>query len=317
MGIARYASMPAARCSAGMRARISIARSLVATPALLLLDEPGRSLDEEGRRLLWQTIDRRTELTCVVASHHADDGNRCQQRLALDGGRMTPLTGPRLHPRPAPPAAGPAPRLGPAAGGRAVLALARRDLGERQLIRLPLLLDLVFGVVNLLVFLFISRVSTPPEAHRLLGATTYFDFVAVGITFMLVLQAASTQLTSRVTRERRGGTLELLAAQPVPASALAVGTAAYPFLLALLRAGFYLVLLHALFGLHTARADWWGVVTVLVAGSAAMMGIGIGLTAFAVAVGYGESAARLLIVGLSFLSGTYFRWPRFPVSCPP
>ncbi|WP_432896985.1 ABC transporter permease [Micromonospora matsumotoense] len=219
---------------------------------------------------------------------------------------MTPLTGPRLHPRPAPPAAGPAPRLGPAAGGRAVLALARRDLGERQLIRLPLLLDLVFGVVNLLVFLFISRVLTPPEAHRLLGATTYFDFVAVGITFMLVLQAASTQLTSRMTREQRGGTLELLAAQPVPASALAVGTAAYPFLLALLRAGFYLVLLHALFGLHTARADWWGVVTVLVAGSAAMMGIGIGLTAFAVAVGYGESAARLLIVGLSFLSGTYF-----------
>ncbi|WP_433228164.1 ABC transporter ATP-binding protein [Micromonospora sp. CA-248260] len=83
LGIARYASVPAARCSAGMRARISIARSLVAAPALLLLDEPGRSLDEEGRRLLWQTIDRRTELTCVVASHHADDGNRCQQRLTL------------------------------------------------------------------------------------------------------------------------------------------------------------------------------------------------------------------------------------------
>ncbi|MEU7620429.1 ABC transporter permease [Micromonospora rifamycinica] len=219
---------------------------------------------------------------------------------------MTPLTGLRLRPRPAPPAAGPASRLGPVAGGRAVLALIRRDLGERQLIRLPLLLDLVFGAVNLLVFLFISRVLTPPEAHRLLGATTYFDFVAVGITFMLVLQAASTQLTSRVTREQRGGTLELLAAQPVPAAALAVGTAAYPFLLALLRAGFYLVLLHALFGLHTARADWWGVVTVLLAGSAAMMGIGIGLTAFAVAVGYGESTARLLIVGLSFLSGTYF-----------
>ncbi|MEU7620430.1 ATP-binding cassette domain-containing protein [Micromonospora rifamycinica] len=83
LGIARYASLPAARCSAGMRARISIARSLVAAPALLLLDEPGRSLDEEGRRSLWQTIDRRPELTCVVASHHADDGNRCRRRLTL------------------------------------------------------------------------------------------------------------------------------------------------------------------------------------------------------------------------------------------
>ncbi|WP_228543051.1 ATP-binding cassette domain-containing protein [Micromonospora sp. S-DT3-3-22] len=83
LGIARYASLPVARCSAGMRARISIARSLVAAPALLLLDEPGRSLDEEGRRLLWQSIDRRTELTCVVASHHADDGRHCRQRLTL------------------------------------------------------------------------------------------------------------------------------------------------------------------------------------------------------------------------------------------
>ncbi|MFI9639964.1 ATP-binding cassette domain-containing protein [Micromonospora sp. NPDC051925] len=83
LGITRYASMPAARCSAGMRARISIARSLVADPALLLLDEPGRSLDEQGRRLLWQAIERRTELTCVIASHHVDDGSRCQQRLTL------------------------------------------------------------------------------------------------------------------------------------------------------------------------------------------------------------------------------------------
>ncbi|WP_328347814.1 ABC transporter permease [Micromonospora sp. NBC_00421] len=238
---------------------------------------------------------------------------------------MTPLTGPQVRPRSAPAAPGPAPRPGAGAagrvglalaGGRAVLALIRRDLGDRQLLRLPLLLDLVFGVVNLLVFLFISRVLTPPGAAHPLGATTYFDFVAVGIVFMLVLQAATTQLTSRVTREQRGGTLELLVAQPVPASALAVGTAAYPFLLALLRAGVYLLLLHALFGLHTGRADWWGVVAVLVAGSAAMMGIGIGLAGFAVAAGHGEAAARLLVVGVSFVSGTYFPVTALPGDLP-
>ncbi|QDY08308.1 ABC transporter permease [Micromonospora sp. HM134] len=230
---------------------------------------------------------------------------------------MTPLTGARPHRRPAPPVPAPAPRLGPGAGGRAVLALLRRDLGERRMLRLPLLLDLVFGAVNLLVFLFISRLFSAPQAQRLPGATTYFDFVAVGITFMLVLQAASTQLTSRVAREQRSGTLELLAAQPVPAYALAVGTAAYPFLLALLRAGVYLLLLHTLLGLHTGRADWWGVAVVLVAGSAAMMGIGIGLTAFAVAAGHGEAVARLLVVGVSFLSGTYFPVAVLPGVLPP
>ncbi|MFI9639965.1 ABC transporter permease [Micromonospora sp. NPDC051925] len=231
---------------------------------------------------------------------------------------MTPLANLRVRPRPAGSPAGrdPVGRLRPGVGGRAVLALLRRDLGEGQLLRLSLLLDLVFGVVNLMVFLFISRVLTPPGAHHPLGPTNYFDFVAVGITFMLVLQAASTQLTSRVTREQRGGTLELLAAQPVPASALAVGTAAYPFLLALLRAGFYLFLLHTLFGLHAERAQWWGVAAVMLTGSAAMMGIGIGLTAFGIAVGHGEGAARVLVVGLSFLSGTYFPVTALPGALP-
>ncbi|GAB3935823.1 hypothetical protein GCM10027614_11330 [Micromonospora vulcania] len=152
--------------------------------------------------------------------------------------------------------------LGRRAGGAnpagMVLALVRRDLGDPRQFRLPLLLDLAFGVVNLVVFLFISRVLTPSAGTDLAHSPSYFDFVAVGITFLLVLQAASTQLTSRVIREQRSGTLELLAAQPVPVSALAIGTAGYPFLFTLLRAGVYLAILGSVLGLRTEHADWWG-----------------------------------------------------------
>ncbi|WP_167454885.1 ABC transporter permease [Micromonospora arborensis] len=187
-----------------------------------------------------------------------------------------------------------------------ILALVRRDLGDPRQFRLPLFLDLAFGVVNLVVFLFISRALTPSSGTDLAHSPSYFDFVAVGITFLLILQAATTQLTSRVIREQRSGTLELLAAQPVPVTALTIGTAGYPFLFALLRSCVYLTILGTVLGLRTERADWWGVAVMLIAGTASLMGIGIALAAFTVALGHGDAAARLFVVGLTFVSGTYF-----------
>lgn len=193
------------------------------------------------------------------------------------------------------------------AGPRAVTALVVRELAERRSLRLPLLMDLVFGVLNLLLFLFISRVLTvPPDAAGFAHSARYFDFVAVGITFMVVVQAASTQVTGRIVAEQRAGTLEMLAGQPVPLWALAAGLAGYPFLVALLRAGVYLALLATLLGLRVERADWVGVVVVLLLGGVSMAGVGIGLMAFTVATGHGDAAARLLVVALAFLSGTYF-----------
>lgn len=169
-------------------------------------------------------------------------------------------------------------------------------------------MDLAFGVMNLVVFLFISRVLAVPQggAADFPHSPRYFDFVAVGITFMLVVQAASTQLTSRIVTEQRAGTLEMLTVAPVPIWALATGLAGYPFLFALLRAGVYLALLATLFGLRVGRTDWVGLVVVLLLGCVAMAGIGVGLMAFTVATGHGDAAARLIVVALSFLSGTYF-----------
>ncbi|MET8091251.1 ABC transporter ATP-binding protein [Micromonospora sp. NPDC005220] len=83
LAISEYASVPANRCSAGMRARISVARALLGDPSVLLLDEPCRSLDTTARMLLWAALDRRPGLTCVIASHLAEDRPRCDHVLAM------------------------------------------------------------------------------------------------------------------------------------------------------------------------------------------------------------------------------------------
>jgi ABC-type multidrug transport system permease subunit len=200
------------------------------------------------------------------------------------------------------------------AGRRQVLlALIGRDLAERGRLLPPLLLDLAFGIVNLAVFLLISRVLSAPGAGTFGPSASYFDFVAVGLTFLLVVQAATSQVTSRMTQEQRDGTLEMLVAQPVPRWVLAVGLAAHPFAFALLRAAIYLAVLALFFGLDVGRASWAGTVLVLAAAVGVMLAVGVALMAFTIAFGRGDLVARLTMVVIAFVSGTYFPVTALPL----
>lgn len=69
------------RYSAGMRARVTVARALLGSPALLLMDEPTRSLDAAGRELFWAALARRPTAACVVVSHLPGDLERCDRSL--------------------------------------------------------------------------------------------------------------------------------------------------------------------------------------------------------------------------------------------
>jgi ABC-2 type transport system ATP-binding protein len=63
------------RCSTGMRCLAGIARALLARPALLLLDEPTRSLDSDNTQRVHDLV--RTSLgkdrAVVIATHSADE----------------------------------------------------------------------------------------------------------------------------------------------------------------------------------------------------------------------------------------------------
>jgi ABC-type multidrug transport system ATPase subunit len=85
LGISPFAGKSAQHYSAGMRARVTVARALLGHPPLLLMDEPTRSLDDEGRELFWAALNRRPEAACLIASHLPDDRLRCDRSIGLTG----------------------------------------------------------------------------------------------------------------------------------------------------------------------------------------------------------------------------------------
>jgi ABC-2 type transport system ATP-binding protein len=71
------------RCSTGMMQQLAFARALLGDPHLLLLDEPTRSLDEAATERLWGALDRRPQLSVLIATHREDDIRRCHSQLEL------------------------------------------------------------------------------------------------------------------------------------------------------------------------------------------------------------------------------------------
>jgi len=84
--------------SGGMKRRLTIARSLVSDPELLILDEPTTGLDPQARHLLWDRLYRLKQqgVTLVITTHYMDEAEQLCDRLAvMDGGRFAAEGSPR------------------------------------------------------------------------------------------------------------------------------------------------------------------------------------------------------------------------------
>lgn len=79
---------PAGRLSRGQRQRLAVARAALHDPAILLLDEPFTSLDEDGVRWLQKLLGQLRDDGCamVIASHNTDE-TMFDRIMVLDGGR--------------------------------------------------------------------------------------------------------------------------------------------------------------------------------------------------------------------------------------
>jgi len=91
MQLGPRADEPAAKYSGGMRRRVEIARVLMHEPRLLLMDEPGRGVDPEALRRIWDQIEAlvaRSGLSVILTTHQPEEAERCQRIAILDQGRV-------------------------------------------------------------------------------------------------------------------------------------------------------------------------------------------------------------------------------------
>lgn len=77
--------------SGGMRRRLTIARSLINEPEILLLDEPTTGLDPQARHILWDRLFRLKQegVSLVLTTHYMDEAEQlCDRLVVMDSGRI-------------------------------------------------------------------------------------------------------------------------------------------------------------------------------------------------------------------------------------
>ncbi len=98
VGLSDKAASKVEPLSGGQKRRLTIARGLVNTPDLLLLDEPTTGLDPQARHVVWDRLYRlkASGVTVVLTTHYMDEAEQlCDRLVVMDNGRIVAEGSPR------------------------------------------------------------------------------------------------------------------------------------------------------------------------------------------------------------------------------
>lgn len=95
LGLAEYYNVTVSKLSGGLKKRLSIACAIATDPSVLIMDEPGASLDITGKRDVWEYMDnyKKNGGTIILTSHEESELKLCDRMYVMKDGRLCELTG--------------------------------------------------------------------------------------------------------------------------------------------------------------------------------------------------------------------------------
>lgn len=84
-----FIDRPVGKLSGGQRRRVDIARALIHSPQLLILDEPTTGLDPQTRKMIWSIIETLREeegLTVLLTTHYMEEAASADYIVIIDHG---------------------------------------------------------------------------------------------------------------------------------------------------------------------------------------------------------------------------------------
>jgi ABC-type multidrug transport system ATPase subunit len=97
VGLAGVAGDRVRGYSQGMRQRVAVARAILRSPELLLLDEPYAGLDDQAKEIVDHAVleAKREGRTVILATHDPTRGEMATRVAQMDAGRLLPTAGAR------------------------------------------------------------------------------------------------------------------------------------------------------------------------------------------------------------------------------
>src|SRR3990167_5472011 len=89
--LVKAAERPAKTYSGGMRRRLDLAVSLIATPPVIFLDEPTTGLDPRSRIAMWEIIEnlKKRGSTILLTTQYLEEADQLADRIVvIDGGKV-------------------------------------------------------------------------------------------------------------------------------------------------------------------------------------------------------------------------------------